>query len=49
MGNIKIIRGVFDIKLEQEHASVIARYSSPSKFVGVSIQMLFEEKKITEM
>ena len=30
MGNIKIIRGVFDTKLELEHASVVAGFPSPA-------------------
>lgn len=30
MGNIKIIRGVFDTKLELEHASIVAGFPSPA-------------------
>ena len=30
MGNIKIIRGVFETKLELEHASVVAGFPSPA-------------------
>ena len=30
MGNIKILRGVFDTKLEQEHAGVAAGFPSPA-------------------
>ncbi|MBR5350969.1 MAG: translesion error-prone DNA polymerase V autoproteolytic subunit [Prevotella sp.] len=30
MGNIKIIRGVFDTKLELEHAHVVAGFPSPA-------------------
>ena len=30
MGNIKIVRGVFDTKLELEHASVVAGFPSPA-------------------
>ena len=30
MGNIKIVRGVFDTKLELEHASVAAGFPSPA-------------------
>ena len=30
MGNIKIIRGVFDTKLELEHAGVAAGFPSPA-------------------
>ena len=30
MGNIKIIRGVFDSKLELEHAAVVAGFPSPA-------------------
>ena len=30
MGNIRIVRGVFDTKLELEHASVAAGFPSPS-------------------
>ena len=30
MGNIKIRQGVFDTKLEQEHASVVAGFPSPA-------------------
>ena len=30
MGNIKILRGVFDTKLELEHASVVAGFPSPA-------------------
>ena len=30
MGNIKIIRGVFDTKLELERASVMAGFPSPA-------------------
>ena len=29
MGNIKIVRGVFDTKLELEHAGVAAGFPSP--------------------
>ena len=29
MGNIKIIKGVFDTKLELEHASVVAGFPKP--------------------
>ena len=31
MGNIKIIKGVFDSKLELEHASVVAGFPSPAE------------------
>ena len=31
MGNIKIIRGVFDTQLELEHASVVAGFPSPAE------------------
>jgi len=31
MGNIKIIRGVFDIKLAQQHAGVKAGFPSPAE------------------
>ena len=30
MGNIKIIRGVFDTKLELEHANVVAGFPNPA-------------------
>ena len=30
MGNIKIIRGVFDTKLELEHTSIVAGFPSPA-------------------
>ena len=30
MGNIKIIRGVFDTKLELEHAGIAAGFPSPA-------------------
>ena len=30
MGNIKIVRGVFDTKLELEHAGVAAGFPSPA-------------------
>ncbi len=30
MGNIKIIKGVFDTKLELEHAGITARFPSPA-------------------
>ena len=30
IGNIKIIRGIFDTKLELEHASVVAGFPSPA-------------------
>ena len=30
MGTIKIIRGVFDTKLELEHTSVVAGFPSPA-------------------
>ena len=30
MGNIKIIKGVFDTKLELEHAGVAAEFPSPA-------------------
>ena len=30
MGNIKIVRGVFDTKLELEHAGIAAGFPSPA-------------------
>ena len=38
MGNIKIIRGVFDTELELEHASVVAR-SNEAKALGIKAGM----------
>ena len=42
MGNIKIIRGVFDTKLELEHASVVAGF----QVWGVVIHLIRTFEKI---
>lgn len=47
MGNIKIIRGVFDTILELEHANVVAGFPSPADDTFVPTEMvrrLYEAK-----
>ena len=48
MGNIKIIKGVFDTKLELEHAGVAAGFPSPLTIIGMRRWTLTVTTSVTQ-